>query len=66
MSRVQSDGPGVEGTAVQPSFMESVPDTPVRPVQDEPGDTGQSGCWPEHSLLSRRATPQGRRSLFRR
>jgi hypothetical protein len=69
MSNVQSNLPVTDGASALPEAVQDASSGHVPMSQGEPGmDAGaDQGAGPyEHSLLSRPAAPQYRRSLFRR
>ena len=66
MSNVESNLPVDDNTPVLPERVQGDLSSWSPMTQGEPSGTGGSASPDEHSLLSRPAVPQGRRSLFRR
>ncbi|HEY0202672.1 MAG TPA: hypothetical protein VGC15_00800 [Acetobacteraceae bacterium] len=69
MNKVQSSMPITDGEFTQPEAGQGDPSASSPMAERELGGTSGTGYGAgpdEHSLLSRPALPQGRRSLFRR
>lgn len=66
MSNVQSNLPVTDGAPVLPEPVQGDLSARSSTAQGEPGGTNGTASPDEHSLLSRPAAPQYRRSLFRR
>jgi len=69
MSKDQNHLPITDGAFIQPEPAQGDPSVPGSVAQGESwmdGAARQGASPDEHSLLSRPAAPQGRRSLFRR